>query len=349
MIIQSSNIQMNAAHFKHEQHTETETLRTFGPNNRLRIISLSSDDKKDRLNLSNEAEAFLADIHEKVKDAHQCDEDEDQGIMSVKEFMVKQIVESVLGQEVKVIRADDFDPDTQTFSDHLQDPSQTTTLEPGVEYIHQETHYEKELLSFNAQGTVQTADGLEISFNVQLEMSREIYSESTIALREGGQPIDPLVINFAGNAAELTSQKFTFDLDADGTMDNISFVKPGSGFLVFDKNRDGVVQDGSELFGPTTGNGFDELAQYDQDQNGWIDENDSIYSLLSIWSKAHDGSDRFQSLKDADVGAIYLSAAKTAFDYKDMGMNTHGILNQSGVYLTDSGQAKLIQQLDLVA
>jgi len=354
MIIQSSSIQMNATHFKSEEHTQMDMFRTFGAPNRLQAMNFLPDDSEnqdeDRVDLSEDAQSFLEDIQEKVKEAKQGKKDEDQGVMDLKTFMVKQIVEAVLGKEVKVVKSSDLESDTQEFSDAIAEASQTAPQgEPVSEYIHHESHYEQEILSFNAQGKVMTQDGQEIAFDLQLDMSREYYSESTIALREGGQPIDPLVINFSGAAADLTAQKFSFDLDADGTTEDISFVAPGSGFLVFDKNQDNIVQDGSELFGPTTGNGFAELAQYDDDQNGWIDENDTIYDYLSVWTKNHAGDDSLLRLKDADVGAIYLAAAQTAFDYKDLAMNTHGRLSQSGVYLTDTGQAKLIQQLDLVA
>jgi hypothetical protein len=350
MIIQSSNIQMNAAHFKSEEHTQMDMFRTFGSGNRLQVMTFLPDEtqiqNEDRVSISEDAQSFIEDIQDKIKDAKQCKEDEDQGVMDLKTFMVKQIVEAVLGQEVKVVKASDLDTDSQEFSEAIAEASQG---EPITETIHHETHYEQETMSFNAQGTVITQDGQQISFDLQLNMAREYYSETTIALREGGRPIDPLVINFSGAAVDLTSQKFSFDLDADGTTEEISFVAPGSGFLVFDKNQDNIVQNGSELFGPTTGNGFSELAQYDDDQNGWIDENDSIYDYLSVWTKNKAGKDNLLSLKEADVGAIYLAASQTSFDYKDMALNTHGRLNQSGVYLTESGQAKLIQQLDLVA
>jgi len=355
MIIQSSAIQMNATHFQSEEHTQMDMFRTFGTDNRLQALTILPEETfsqdEDRVSISDDAQSFIEDIQDKIKDARQCKEEEDQGVMDLKTFMVQQIVEAVLGQEVKVVKSSDLESDTQDFSEAIDAASQELPEggEPITETIHHETHFEQEAMSFNAQGKVITQDGQEISFDLQLNMSREFYSESTITLREGGRPIDPLVINFSGAAVDLTSQKFSFDLDADGTAEDISFVAPGSGFLVFDKNKDNVVQNGSELFGPTTGNGFSELAQYDDDNNGWIDENDTIYDQLSVWTKNHAGKDNLLSLKEANVGAIYLAAAQTAFDYKDMALNTHGKLNQSGVYLAETGQAKLIQQLDLVA
>ena len=350
MFIQSSSIQMNSMCFSQERHTEKETFKTFGNSPNIQLINWNNEEsKEDRLSLSKNAEEFLKDIQEKVKDAHKSKEDEEREILGVKNFIVKKILESFFGQEIDVVETSDIEPDGQNcknFDETIENPEDAP---PGTEYIYQETHYEYESVSFNSSGTVITEDGQQISFDLQLSMSREVYTESTFALREGGKPIDPLVINYGGSAADLTSQKFKFDLDSDGTADDISFVKPGSGFLVFDKNQDGKIKDGSELFGPSTGNGFEELARYDLDQNGWIDENDAIYDKLSIWSKKQSGEDTYQTLKQADVGAIYLAAAKTSFAYKDLALNTHGRLSQTGIYLTETGQSRLIQQLDLTA
>jgi hypothetical protein len=93
-------------------------------------------------------------------------------------------------------------------------------------------------------------------------MSRTYHEETNVSLRLGdaARKTDPLVLNFAGTAAQLTDQRFSFDLNADGSDEQINFVTPGSGFLVFDRNQDGKVNNGSELFGPTTGDGFQELA-----------------------------------------------------------------------------------------
>ena len=53
--------------------------------------------------------------------------------------------------------------------------------------------------------------------------------------------------------------------------ENIAFVEPGSGMLALDRNGDGKVNDGRELFGPTAGNGFAGACRPDADGNRWID------------------------------------------------------------------------------
>jgi hypothetical protein len=94
-----------------------------------------------------------------------------------------------------------------------------------------------------------------------------------------------------------------FDIDADGEQDNIAQLNAGFGYLALDQNGDNKINDGSELFGALSGNGFADLAQYDQDKNGYIDENDDIFDQLQIWVK-NENEDKLVSLKEAGIGAI---------------------------------------------
>jgi hypothetical protein len=217
-----------------------------------------------------------------------------------------------------------------------------------VEYDLHESHHEIEQTSFAAQGVVKTADGKEITFSYQLEMEREFYSETNLSVRAGDAVLkDPLVINFGGTAAQLTDRKFAFDLDANGTTEQISWVQPGSGFLALDKNGNGVIDDGSELFGAQTGNGFAELAAYDDDRNGWIDEADAVYSRLQVWSKSG-STDQLASLKERNVGAISLGQVATPFALKDGANQLQGAVRASGIYLKEDGSGVgSVQQIDL--
>jgi hypothetical protein len=178
-------------------------------------------------------------------------------------------------------------------------------------------------------------------------MARSFSSSASISLRAGDALLDPLVINFNGPAAMLTDQKFSFDLNADGNNEAMPFVQGGSGILAFDRNGDGRVNNGSELFGPLTGNGFAELSKYDADGNGWIDEKDEVYQQLSIWTKATDGTDILMGLKASGVGAIFTGYADTSFALKDDANNLRGQIRRTGLYLNETGKAGSIQQLDV--
>lgn len=206
---------------------------------------------------------------------------------------------------------------------------------------------EEEVTAFSSTGFVKTADGREIAFNVNVEMSRsfEQYIEKNTSEEVVLQ--DPLVINLDSAPANISDQTFFFDLDADGEKEEISQLGKGSGFLALDKNGDGVINDGSELFGAMTGNGFEELAKYDDDGNGWIDEADAIYSKLKVWTKDENGKDVLLSLKEADLGAIYLNNVSTEFSVNDTETNQRNAqVRNTGVYLKESGGAGSIQQID---
>ncbi len=228
---------------------------------------------------------------------------------------------------------------------------ETSAVESGVgiAYDYHESHYEYETTQFAAEGKILTEDGMEIDFSLEVNMSREFYTEQSISLRAGEALKDPLVVNFEGTAAELTQKHFAFDIDADGQEDQIAFVTPKSGFLALDKNGDKVINDGTELFGAMTGNGFQELAAYDDDGNNWIDENDSIYDRLRIWSKTGNGEDRLVSLGQKGVGAIYLGHVETPFSLKNTENQLLGEVRSSGFYLQEDGMAGSVQQIDLVA
>ena len=219
----------------------------------------------------------------------------------------------------------------------------------GLEYHYSATHQEREKMNFSAQGVVKTADGREISINMELNMSREFISQQNIDIRAGNAAVqDPLIINFAGPAAALTERNFRFDLDADGSEDLISFVQSGSGFLALDKNGDGTINDGQELFGPQSGNGFDELRAYDADGNNWIDENDPVFQQLRVWTRDAQGNNVLLALGQTGVGAIYLGAVNTDFSLKNAVNDTHGQLRSTSLFLREDGSAGSIQQVDLV-
>ena len=207
---------------------------------------------------------------------------------------------------------------------------------------------ESESTTFASSGMVKTQDGRSIDFNIEVSMSRAFTSQINTLTTQNYIKTDPLVINLDTDIGSVTDQKFLFDLDSDGDEEEISFAGKGSGFLALDKNGDGRIGDGSELFGAKSGDGFKDLAAFDEDGNGWIDENDSIYSKLKVWTKDEDGNDYLINLKDADVGAIYLDNADTQFSLKDGNNRLNGEIKKTGIYLHEStGAAGTLNHVDL--
>lgn len=215
----------------------------------------------------------------------------------------------------------------------------------------QESYYmETESVSFSSTGTVTTADGRNISFNVEIGMSRSFYQyyKEEYSIAQFQRVCDPLVINLQNDVATLSDQKFFFDIDADGEKDEISMLGSGSGYLALDKNEDGVINDGNELFGPKSGNGFADLAEYDEDGDGWIDEDDDIWSKLKVWCKDENGKDTLYTLREAGVGAICLQNASTDFALNNAENVSQGYLRSTGVFLYENGNVGTVQHLDLV-
>ena len=209
------------------------------------------------------------------------------------------------------------------------------------------THNESEYTTFQSTGLAITEDGRQINFGVELSMSRSFSAKFESLTAETFIMTDPLIINIDNKYAGLSDVKFKFDLDNDGRQEDISFAGEGSGFLALDKNGNGKIDNGSELFGTASGNGFADLAAYDDDGNFWIDENDEIYSKLKVWTKDADGNDRLIDLKEADVGAIYLGSASTEFSLKDGSHSTLGAIRRTGIYLKESGDVGTIQHVDI--
>lgn len=208
---------------------------------------------------------------------------------------------------------------------------------------------ESESTTFATKGIVQTADGRSIDFNMEVSMSRAFMQETNLLEVKDYIKTDPLMINLDTNIGSVSDQKFFFDLDSDGKEEKISFAGKGSGFLALDKNGDGKINDGSELFGTSSGDGFKDLAEYDEDGNGWIDENDSIFNRLKVWTKDENGKDFLIDLKKADVGAIYLRNADTQFSLKDDENKLNAEIKKTGIYLREStGAVGTLNHVDLV-
>ena len=220
----------------------------------------------------------------------------------------------------------------------------TKTYTFSTQYYYEET----ETTSFSTQGTVRCADGREINFNLNLEMSRSFqeYYEENITYSKV-TTCDPLVINLNGNIADLSDQTFFFDIDGDGQEDEINRLAAGSGYLALDKNGDGIINDGTELFGTKSGNGFADLAAYDTDHNGFIDEGDEIWDKLKIWVMDENGNQQLYSLAEKGVGAICLQNNATNYAITNDNNETKGIIRSTGVFLYENGNVGTVQHVDL--
>lgn len=123
---------------------------------------------------------------------------------------------------------------------------------------------------------------------------------------------------------ELTGDKSPFEL-SEGDKQKLR--------LALDLNHDNKINDGKELFGTSSGDGFADLAQYDSDGNQWIDEHDPIFQNPRIWTKDAEGKDQLFALGQEGIGAIYLGNVQTEFAIKDNDNEFQGKIRWTGIFL----------------
>jgi len=275
---------------------------------------------------------------------------EDELMLDLNIRILKAMIERFTGKKIDLVSSEELRSSEEIPQGVTNEETVVEEVpEGGLIYDYYESHYESESTNFAATGKILTEDGQEIDFAVELNMSREFFNEERINIQLGDALKDPLVVNFSGSAAQLSQNKFSFDIDNDGVENQISFLKPGSGFLALDKNNDNIINNGTELFGPKSGNGFKDLAAYDTDGNNWIDENDQIFDKLRIWSRDSDGNNLLFALGEKGIGAIYLNSATTLFSMKNLSNELLGKVQSTGVFIGEDGGVGTVQQIDLVS
>ncbi|SNZ08615.1 hypothetical protein SAMN06265182_1361 [Persephonella hydrogeniphila] len=252
----------------------------------------------------------------------------------LKQEIIRLLIEKITGKKIKIVSLSELEQ--KSFNPDVPEIPQT-----AGELDIKSFNYSYEMVRFRANGFIKTQDGKQIKFDIFFEISKQSLKMTDINLKFGDKAlIDPLIVNFDGNFSDILSDmKFDFDIDSDGEKERIPLLNYGRGFLVFDKNKNGRIDNGEELFGATTGDGFKELSVYDEDKNSWIDENDSIFDKLGVWVK-NKNEDKIYSLKEKNIGAIYLKHLKTPFMYDN------GVLSQSGIYITEDLNQGFLSKVD---
>ncbi|HEX6083095.1 MAG TPA: hypothetical protein VF266_01130 [Thermoanaerobaculia bacterium] len=130
----------------------------------------------------------------------------------------------------------------------------------------------------------------------------------------------PIVIDVGGAGYRFTSvaQGVRFDVRNDGTPVQISWTRLGveNAFLALDRNGNGRIDSGAELFGDhtplrsggTASNGFVALAECDENHDGVVDSGDIAWEQLLLWTdRNHDGmstGDELQPIATSAVSAL---------------------------------------------
>ena len=160
---------------------------------------------------------------------------------------------------------------------------------------------------------------------------------------------DPIVLDLDGDGIETIAydklKKAVFDHDGDGIAHATGWVKKDDGILVLDRNGDGVINDGREVFGDSTilstgetaKHGYEALADLDSDGNGKINADDTKFDELRVWRD-------LDSDGVSDVGELFglheLGIGALNLDYQDVDKNLTGgnKLTQLGSYEKHDGK-----------
>src|SRR5690554_2976296 len=319
MKIQQSAVFLNGQHsYKQLSAKVTQLSVKEGKKNEGNEVSLTLSTKTQQ-KLALQASSMVQTVDGHQKSFHNSE-------------FTKQLTEAITESKI----------DISQWQGNLQSSSRGKLIE--IQSVTQVKAHEN--LSFEALGKVQTEDGRIIDFMLALDFDRSTEIQESAYFSSQVEMIDPLMLNINGGTVELTDQWFEFDLLANGSNKGLLKTAHGSGYLAFDKNNNGVIDNGRELFGPMTNNGFEELRQYDEDGNGWIDANDSIYSQLGMLTFNEEGA-VFISAKDAGLGAIYLGAISSDYQLLSDEGKALGSIKQTGVGLSEQGQTLLIQEVHL--
>jgi hypothetical protein len=144
---------------------------------------------------------------------------------------------------------------------------------------------------------------LEFRFAFRFEMNATIEVQTS----------DPVMLDLDGDGFELThySNGAHFDILGNGAKQRVAFVTGGDAFLALDRNGNGIIDSGLELFGDQRGaaNGYEELRKLDVNGDNVIDSRDPLYARLTLWRDNGNGitePGELISLAEAGIAEISL-------------------------------------------
>jgi len=159
--------------------------------------------------------------------------------------------------------------------------------------------------------------------NLKFRQNTSVEERIGISLEELGiKKVDPLVLDLDGKGIQLTEagKGAIFDVTADGKLDSTAWVKGNTALLTYDRNGNGVVDNGSELFGDQNGaaHGFEELGKYDANGDRKITILDPIFKALKLYRDLNGdgkmGKNEFSSLSELGIKALNLNFMRTSAD-----------------------------------
>ncbi|MCC5825457.1 hypothetical protein [Alkalimonas sp.] len=250
--------------------------------------------------------------------------------------MVKRILEQLSNRQIELYQL------SPTADKPKTRPAELANNDELIRITEWEFGYQAVSASFS--GSAQLANGQQVNWDLSFQMEYSWASMSNQTLL-ASELQDPLVISLNGMPAQLTGDSFSFDLFNTGVPVQLPNLAAQQFYLGLDRTGNGRIESGAELFGPRTGEGFAELAAYDLDGNGFIDQQDAIWQDLYLWRP--DGQQL--SMAQAQIGAVSVQSVPTRMPlFFERSDQLGGLLQRSSVFLNTSGQAGLVQQIDLL-
>jgi len=348
MDIVSSDIHMASTRVLARQVSMQQSMEVVARTPGGQSLESGQADAGDRVDVASSlAKTVKGETPQKAEHGHAGNDPRTQVLVAM--------IEALTGKKVRLLnpdhftgqaRAQDVQSEKAPAPSRAQESPDETSF--GLSYDFRATRMETESMAFNAQGRVRTADGRDVEIDVSLTMDRTFVQTRSLSMQAGSAKLtDPLVVNFSGSAAQLTSTSFEFDIDMDGRGESVHLPTGGSGFLALDRDENGTVTDGGELFGPRTNHGFQELKAFDDNQDNWIDGSDPVFPELRVWSRDENGRDRLLALGTLGIGAIYLGSVDSAFSLTGLQQELMAQVHSTGLFVREDGTAGTVQELDL--
>ena len=190
---------------------------------------------------------------------------------------------------------------------------------------------------------------MEIEFGITFDPRDSVLESLRRETETASRFASPIILDLDGTGINTVglSAGVHFDHAADGFAERTGWVAQGDGLLVWDRNGNGEIDSGRELFGSETVlgnglgavNGFAALAELDANGDGVIDASDPLFAELRVWVDANldgrTGEGELLTLEEAGVRAINVAFVDSS--YVDANGNEH---RQVGSFVTTDGETR---------
>jgi len=188
--------------------------------------------------------------------------------------------------------------------------------------------------------------------DLQINLEDEEIETPRDDVKRGTKTLSPIILDLDGDGVETTniSSGTFFDHDANGLAELTGWVSADDGLLVLDRDKNGTIDSGRELFGNATllndgtkaANGFQALAELDDNQDGRIDANDTAYTQLRIWQDAdgdgYSSADELKTLTELDIQSIRTGYTETINNITDASGKIISLTALAGLDFNNDGR-----------